>query len=245
MGASVLSETLPKALIAASIGKSGWFTDADVESASENSVSRPRRTCWRMTSSSSGAAPVSRGMRFGNSPSDLLSYEPFRNLTTSSNTKDADLFLLGLYGVTCYVSYVADLPYAGNVDWLLSSSDPIVEIAALSDLPETIAAQLNALRALPKDWDGYGAQPLNPEILSNMQSALFSALRGIDCPSPDLTPGADGSLAAEWHRGSVELIFNIDRHGMRSLSVSGPQGAREYYDEEAVARLREHAARMD
>lgn len=244
------SDILPKALIASSIGIAGWFTDADDEDASQVAYPRRRSACWRAISASSGIAPISKGFRAAKTAMGFVGYGSIPDIEITP--KGLEFVVLGAPNVGYTLSYNAipnlallDIPYAANVDWVLSTSNPIIETTSLVELAPEVVAQLDALRSLERNWDGYGASPLEADVLDTMQTSLLAALQGIEYPAPDLIPGADGSLAAEWHRDKVELIFNVERDGSRSLSIQDARGSHEYRDEEAVARLQEYAARLD
>ena len=52
------------------------------------------------------------------------------------------------------------------------------------------------------DWDGYGAQPISPEIVRAARA--FNFLLPISGQRPDIAPGADGTIGFEWRSGSAE-----------------------------------------
>lgn len=85
--------------------------------------------------------------------------------------------------------------------------------------PEQIEASLqkqrDALTTLPKNWDGYGADPLPAQIVDDLLADIT-----VEGGVVDLVPGADGSIQAEWHRrGNVDIEYNIDANGKRALYV--------------------------
>lgn len=93
---------------------------------------------------------------------------------------------------------------------------------------EAIKRQLATLEDLPDGWDGYGARRLLKSTLNQMSDALNQALAGVDCPPPDLIPGGDGSIQAEWHLNKIVLFFKLGLDGSRYLYVEDRQQGSEY-----------------
>lgn len=78
------------------------------------------------------------------------------------------------------------------------------------------AKQFGSLTSLEKNWDGYGAEPLNPQFVSDVMNEVMT--EGALC---DFVPGSDGSIQAEWHlRGDVDVEYQVHADGSRSLYVS-------------------------
>lgn len=99
---------------------------------------------------------------------------------------------------------------------------------ALSSLPEqavtkemverSLAKQQHDLPALPKNWDGYGANPPAVEVVNDVIETIRA---GGTNRLVDIVPGSDGSIQAEWHiRGDVDIEYCVDPQGSRSLYVN-------------------------
>ena len=79
--------------------------------------------------------------------------------------------------------------------------------------------QIRTLTTLPRDWDTYGAEPINALVVADVVNFLVKvAVPGIAQPS--IVPLADGGLQIEWHRGGldVEVTFSEDEPGLFVLN---------------------------
>ena len=73
--------------------------------------------------------------------------------------------------------------------------------------------QIQALRALPENWDGYGAAAPRPEILTAAM-AFLQTLR--DLPGhadPDIAPTRIGGVLLSWEHGPHQLDVEFDSPG--------------------------------
>ena len=71
-----------------------------------------------------------------------------------------------------------------------------------------VIEQIEKLKRLEADWNGYGAEPINPRIIESSQQfirSLHNQLRVL----PQVVPMTQGRLQLEWHDGtrSLELEF--------------------------------------
>lgn len=82
---------------------------------------------------------------------------------------------------------------------------------------KSLDSQKSLLSNLRKDWDGYGADPLPAYRVEAFISELESALEDYSGPLPEIIPGADGSLQAEWHRKYLTLFYGVDSDDTRHL----------------------------
>jgi hypothetical protein len=102
---------------------------------------------------------------------------------------------------------------------------------------ENQATYLNGLEA---NWNGYGAKPLEAEAVADVVDTLKEHLAGLNIPAPDLIPGGNGSIQAEWRRKGYEVFFYRGRSGEKELYVeevvSGEQ--LHYEGSEALQMLR-------
>ncbi|HEY5336936.1 MAG TPA: hypothetical protein VIJ85_01935 [Rhizomicrobium sp.] len=68
--------------------------------------------------------------------------------------------------------------------------------------------RLEELIRLRNGWDGYNARPVslaNAVFALGMLERLYSAA----VPTPDLVPGYDGDLQAEWHIGEIDIELHV------------------------------------
>ncbi len=73
---------------------------------------------------------------------------------------------------------------------------------------EPSVARLNALLKLPDNWDGEGAEPVNPRVVSPLMTLLVNAANESptrDIPVPGIVPTVHGGLQVEWHFDGLEL----------------------------------------
>jgi hypothetical protein len=72
----------------------------------------------------------------------------------------------------------------------------------------TALEQLEAMRQLPENWDGYGGAASRPELID----AALHFLRGhaAASPPPFVTPTRVGGVLLEWEQGPHQLEVEID-----------------------------------
>jgi hypothetical protein len=84
---------------------------------------------------------------------------------------------------------------------------------AYFELPKSdwIDTQLDHVRQLDRDWDGYNADPITAGTCNQMATILRSIWPRLVKPG-SIVPGADGSLQAEWHvkEASIGLLVESD-----------------------------------
>ena len=64
-----------------------------------------------------------------------------------------------------------------------------------------------SLGRLGHNWDGYGAAPLDPEMIFTAKKLLG---RLSDFPPPHIVPGSTGSIQFEWDARSRSLEIEIE-----------------------------------
>lgn len=70
-------------------------------------------------------------------------------------------------------------------------------------------ASLNKLRELQRDWNGYEAAPIDPEIIAS--AGKFINDFGVEFQgAPQVVPMTKGRLQFEWHRGSRSLEIELE-----------------------------------
>ena len=82
----------------------------------------------------------------------------------------------------------------------IDSIPPLDKVATL--------VQIEQLALLPRDWNGYGASPIDPKVIE--AASRFVDILPLDVIStPQVVPMTRGRLQFEWHRGnrSLELEF--------------------------------------
>lgn len=71
-----------------------------------------------------------------------------------------------------------------------------------------VTARLDHLLNLEKDWDSYGAAPIESEAVSTALRWIASCLQ-VFPEAPFIAPLADGGVQVEWTHGSVEVGFTV------------------------------------
>jgi hypothetical protein len=109
---------------------------------------------------------------------------------------------------------------------------------------DALIAQRTYLLGLPNDWDGYGAEPIQPGTIDALYSDLVIGLKGTACFPPDIIPGSDGSVQAEWHLAGLKLFYNVGSDRSRYMAVlRDNQSPLEFFGkdaQDALARWSEH-----
>jgi hypothetical protein len=93
-------------------------------------------------------------------------------------------------------------------EWLQRCTFIVSSSLAESEAHSIAYSRLQRLRELPSNWNGYGAEPIDPGIQSSAQRVLDKlALGGVG--APQVVPMTHGRLQLEWHKGnrSLELEF--------------------------------------
>ena len=84
---------------------------------------------------------------------------------------------------------------------------------AIVQCKASIKAQATSISLFENDWDGYGAPSLASKTIELMVQRLTWVCDFIPFSAPQLVPGGDGSLQAEWHQNSITLTYNIGDEG--------------------------------
>ena len=71
--------------------------------------------------------------------------------------------------------------------------------------------KLRKLTELPRDWDTYGAEPIDPSCIQKVIETL-PKLVNKNTPMPSPVPCSNGAIQIEWHtrRMDVEIEFTTD-----------------------------------
>jgi hypothetical protein len=68
--------------------------------------------------------------------------------------------------------------------------------------------RLGQLLTLPRDWDSYGARPVDPACAWAAWQVLL-ALLVEDTPVPSLVPTSRGGVQIEWHGKGIDLEIEV------------------------------------
>jgi hypothetical protein len=79
----------------------------------------------------------------------------------------------------------------------------------------TVAEQLEAMRDLPENWDGYGAAPPGSGPIDAAIGFLRHCGARMDLPQPYVAPTRSGGVLLEWEQGphQVEIQFDDGERG--------------------------------
>ena len=95
----------------------------------------------------------------------------------------------------------------GNRLVLLRSASPNVFLPLWV---KPVLQSLVPLFRLERNWDSYGALPLNEKTVKSALEVLFSVMNYIS-PAPSVVPTVTGGLQFEWHTGGIDLEIAIPR----------------------------------
>jgi hypothetical protein len=111
--------------------------------------------------------------------------------------------------------------------------------ALAEEVSRSLAAQRHALFALQQDWDGYGAPALDRDIINRLITDVAFALVNKTQIAPDLIPGGDGSIQAEWRLTRVEATFRFEADGERYFRIQDRATGEEweYFEPHALCGL--------
>ncbi len=89
----------------------------------------------------------------------------------------------------------------------LSVTPPAADPTHQLDKAATLV-QIEQLAGLPQDWNGYGASPIDPQVIE-AASRFVNLLPPVAIGTSQVVPMTRGRLQFEWHRGnrSLELEF--------------------------------------
>ena len=70
-------------------------------------------------------------------------------------------------------------------------------------------SRLNALKELGKNWDSYGADPMDPKAIEKARKLLE-----VIQTEPLIIPTRDGGVALAWHEEDITLTIYADACGL-------------------------------
>lgn|GEM_PF-5161184 len=83
------------------------------------------------------------------------------------------------------------------------------------DWHEAVSSRLEYLTRLPHNWDGYGGKPVS-FLLAHFTMSMLSSACPLGSSAPQLVPGHNGDLQAEWHT----LEYDIELHVLAPYRVT-------------------------
>jgi hypothetical protein len=83
--------------------------------------------------------------------------------------------------------------------------------------------RINALLALPANWDGEGAPSINFDCAMGAFGFLFSNSMH-ETPAPQLVPTSAGGVQVEWHMGGTDFEIRFDPQEQATYFYSGADG---------------------
>jgi hypothetical protein len=89
-----------------------------------------------------------------------------------------------------------------------SPNSQAIDSLAPLDKAATVG-RLEQLALLPNDWNGYGACPIDPEVI-RAASKFINLLPDDTISAPQIVPMTQGRLQFEWHRGHRTLELELE-----------------------------------
>lgn len=86
--------------------------------------------------------------------------------------------------------------------------DPTLSPDWLADVNQ----EIEALLALPENWNSYNARSVRREAALSAQHLIQETVRA-DTPRPIVMPTPVGGIQIEWHTRGVDLEIEIDERG--------------------------------
>jgi len=127
----------------------------------------------------------------------------------------------------------------------INNALPVAERAgAERDWRLSIGSELQKLAALPANWDGYGAAPIDPHIIAAARRVV-GALGETIGQQPRVVPMSAGNLQLEWHRGAKVLEFEFENPQTIRYLQWDPSAAIEAEDSLSTSELDRLAGLID
>lgn len=97
---------------------------------------------------------------------------------------------------------------AGDVTPIASSQLVQLDRALEQRASMWVRSQLDALLAMPADWDARGGRPIALAVAA-IAEVFLSEVIANGVPSPAIVPTPDGGLSLEWYAPAMELVISI------------------------------------
>jgi hypothetical protein len=115
-------------------------------------------------------------------------------------------------------------PFVGMTAWGFQFDVPSECIPAKWFLPAL--ERLSALSRLPRNWDSYGASPIDPRCL--VETIVFLCRHmSINTALPQIVPVGNGSIQIEWHRNGIDFEALFIRPGVWEYYYRNSQSQQE------------------
>jgi len=90
--------------------------------------------------------------------------------------------------------------------------------------PVAVQTDIDSLRELAPNWDGYGAPAIDPAVIEAAKRFIDRLPEAI-APRPRVVPMSNGTLQLEWHAGSKSLELEFESpHSIRYLQWLPDEG---------------------
>ncbi len=126
------------------------------------------------------------------------------------------------------------MTYGATIDQerTASSATTVPEGLRGADAARTVVGQrLSELLALQPNWDGYGAERIDPDALRFANDVLDDVLEW-PIPAPQIFPVPDGGVQLEWSAGPVELELELEPGGRSAIFICDDLNAKQRFDGE-------------
>jgi hypothetical protein len=118
------------------------------------------------------------------------------------------------------IGFLSEASYRGSQMHTSAEATAAYSAVRFVGRPDPFAAlcdRLNALLALPGNWDSYGARPVDPTVAVQAAKILQLTMRE-ETPRPAIVPTTDGGLQVEWHVHGIDLEVEILASGHLAVS---------------------------
>lgn len=83
------------------------------------------------------------------------------------------------------------------------------QIQTESEWAKPLFQSLSELLMLSKNWDSYGANRIDPSLVSNSITLLLLIIDK-DVPRPSVVPTSDGGIQLEWHTRGIDMEISVE-----------------------------------
>jgi hypothetical protein len=104
-----------------------------------------------------------------------------------------------------------------------ASTNVSLDLMQCKDWVREAAVKLEALGALPRNWDSYGGSPLT-QSAKDFTNQVLRCLEDKDLPTPAVVLGSRGTVQFEWRRRGKELEVDLGEGNELEYVKVGPSG---------------------
>jgi hypothetical protein len=144
----------------------------------------------------------------------------------------AELFWSGFSGAlskaTTHLSSAADEGMSDQATMLKKARSAMVRSSLIPRLDKAATlSSLERLRTLAPNWSGYGASPINRDVIQLAKEFIWGLPNDI-IGTPTVVPMTRGRLQFEWHRGNRSLELELaDVNQIHYLKWDSDEGVEE------------------